>query len=90
MGIYYSNKIYGIWCDYFSYKYANSLTEENILEIKAAYDALTDQQRAATAFYAYVEAESTYGETPFLTNVPITDKIDAWLKKMTPSATTST
>jgi hypothetical protein len=85
MGIYYSNKVYGIFCDYFSYKYTQPLTEHNVCEIKAAYEALSDEQRTTTAFYAYVEASSTYGETPFLTTAPITGKIDAWLKKVTPA-----
>jgi hypothetical protein len=86
MGIYYSNKVYGIFCDYFSYQYTQPMIEENVCEIKAAYDALTDEQRAATAFYAYVEASSTYGEAPFITHAPITQKIDAWLKKVTVEA----
>ncbi len=83
MGIYYSNKLYGIFCDYFSFKYTEPMTEENVREVKAAYDALTDEQRTSTAFYAHVEAGSTYGETPFLAITPVTEKIDAWLKNMT-------
>ncbi len=81
MGIYFSNNIYGIFCEHFSFKYDNPITIENIREIKAAYDALTPDQRTTASFYAYVQASSTYGEEPFLTITQVTGRIDSWLKK---------
>lgn len=78
MGIYYSEKIYGVVCDYFTLKFPNPVNEENMREIKTAYAALTDQQRSGTTFRVYLEASSTYGDDTFITTAPVTD---AWFKK---------
>jgi hypothetical protein len=86
----YTGKIYGIWCNIFSFKYDRPIAIEDIPAIKQQYEALTPQQKQYTIIYALAEAVSPLGEKPFLTVVPVSDTISSWLQKMMPTQNLNT
>ncbi len=83
MGITYTGKLYGIWCEHFAFQYDRPITVQDLHIIKAAYNALTSQQQQITSIYAHAEAYSPYGEKAFLTVIPISENFANWLEKMT-------